>query len=310
MTMKLYTFLLMSIMPLFLSAQTTLEEYEYLTTDYPNQISKSEITEKSGYYFQDLMNMVDNSGKIRLFYKEMQSSVVPVATLIHVNGESKVYYICVPHEDSDRMVFDKYADDLQKLFEESELARSNYSKIMFRYPKQLQKYYDEIAALENGFSTPEKASTADIAPAKPEKPTTTAKGVPEVKEEATPPTPTVTTPKEEEKIVLKPITTTPTKENTKPHKKGKSTAKVQSVLTHREVLESPTIENETDKFGVIRIDVCVNQKGEVISVKYNSNDSDTKDETLIEMAETFAKQYLFAKSHLSRQCGYIIFKFQ
>lgn len=307
--MKLYTILLLSIIPVFLTAQTTIEEYEYLTKDYPNQISKSEITEKAGYYFQDLMNMVDNSGKIRLFYKEMQSSVVPIATLIHVNGESKVYYICVPHQDSDRMVFDKYADDLQKLFEESELARSNYSKIMFRYPKQLQKYYDEIAALENGFTTPEKTNTADLAPAKPEKPTTTAKGAVAIDEEPTPPT-VVTTPKEEEKITLKPVTTTTPKESAKPHKKGKSTAKVESVLTHREILENPMIENETDKFGVVRVDVCVNQKGEIISVKYNKNDSDTKDEVLIGMAETFAKRYLFEKSHLSRQCGYIIFKFQ
>ena len=310
MSMKLYTILLLSIIPVFLTAQTTIEEYEYLTEVYPNQISKSEITEKTGYYFQDLMNMVDNSGSIRLFYKEMQSSVVPAATLIHVNGESKVYYICVPHQDSDRMVFDKYADDLQKLFEESELARSNYSKIMFRYPKQLQKYYDEIAALENGFATTEKTNTADLAPTKPEKPITTAKGM--VEEEPTTPTVrTVATPKEEEKIVLKQVTsTTATKESAKPHKKGKSTAKVESVLTHREILENPTIENETDKFGVVRVDVCVNQKGEIISVKYNKNDSDTKDEVLIEMAETFAKRYLFEKSHLSRQCGYIIFKFQ
>jgi hypothetical protein len=81
-------------------------------------------------------------------------------------------------------------------------------------------------------------------------------------------------------------------------------------LTHRDVLESPTIGNETEKFGVIRIDICINQKGEIITVKYNKNDSDTKDEELIEMAENFAKQYLFAKSHLSRQCGYILFKFQ
>jgi hypothetical protein len=58
------------------------------------------------------------------------------------------------------------------------------------------------------------------------------------------------------------------------------------------------------------MDVCVNQKGEVISIKYNKDDSDTKDEELIKMAENFTKQYLFEKSHLSRQCGYIIFKFQ
>jgi hypothetical protein len=296
--MKRCTILLLSMIPVFLTAQTTVEEYEYLTQGYPDQISKNEITKKNGYYFQDLMNMVDNSGSVRLFYKETQSSVVPIATLIHVNGESKVYYICVPHEDSDRIVFDKYADDLQKLFEESELARSNYSKIMFRYPKQLQKYYDEIAALENGFSIPEKTNTADLAPIKPEIATTTAKGSVEEVTKTT----LVSTFKAEEKIIIK-VTTPSTAAPAKKTKKGKSTAKVESVLTHRDVLESPTIGNETEKFGVIRIDICINQKGEIITVKYNKNDSDTKDEELIEMAENFAKQYLFAKSHLSRQCA-------
>jgi hypothetical protein len=206
------------------------------------------------------------------------------------------------------MVFDKYADDLQKLFEESELARSNYSKIMFRYPKQLQKYYEEIAALENGFTSPEKTNTADLAPAKPEvESITMAKG--SVEEVAKTERTTPSTPKAEEKITIK-TTTTSAVEPTKPHKKGKSTAKIQSVLTHRNILETPIIENETDKFGVVRMDVCVNQKGEVISIKYNKEDSDTKDEELIKMAENFTKQYLFEKSHLSRQCGYIIFKFQ
>ena len=305
MSMKFYTILLLSIIPVFLTAQTTIEEYKYLTEGYPTQISKSEITEKTGYYFQDLMKMVDNSGKIRLFYKETQSSVVSAATLIHVNGESKVYYICVPHEDSERTVFDKYADDLQKLFEESELARSNYSKIMFRYPKQLQKYYDEIAALENGFTTTEKTNAADLAPAKPEIAETMTKGG---IEQATKTTPVLTV-EPKEKITIK-TSTNPAIAPAKPRKKGKSTANIQSALTHRNVLENPPIENETDKFGVIRMDICVNQKGEVISVKYNKNDSDTKDEELIEVANNFAKRYLFEKSHLSRQCGFIIFKFQ
>jgi len=55
MSMKFYTILLLSIIPVFLTAQTTIEEYKYLTEGYPTQISKSEITEKTGYYFQDLM---------------------------------------------------------------------------------------------------------------------------------------------------------------------------------------------------------------------------------------------------------------
>ncbi|NJN78354.1 MAG: hypothetical protein HC803_08535 [Saprospiraceae bacterium] len=304
--MKIYTILLLSSIPFFLTAQTTMEEYDYLTSDYPNQIRKSEIAEKSGYYFQDLMNMVDNSGKIRLFYKENQMSVVPTATLIHVNGDAKVYYICVPHEDSDRMVFDKYADDLQALFEDNELARVNYSKIMLRYPKQLQKYYDEISVLENGR---EVTSTADMTPVKvenePQKPTVTTNPERNIKEEKEEATSTKVKP-EPEKIIIKPTTS----EEVKPRKKGKSSAQVYSVLTRRDIIENPTIVNETEKFGVIRMDICVDQKGEIISVKYNKDDSDTKDEELLQIAENLTKQYLFEKSHLSRQCGYIIFKFQ
>ncbi|MFT5832671.1 MAG: hypothetical protein ACI97N_000284 [Cognaticolwellia sp.] len=308
--MKIYTILLMSIIPVFLTAQTTMEEYNYLTEDYPNQISKSEIPKKSGYYFQDLMNMVDNSGKIRLLYKENQASVIPTATLIHVSGESKMYYISVPHEDSDRIVFDQYADDLQELFKESELARNNYSRIMFRYPKQLQKYYDEIMALEGEFLTPEKVSTGSLAPSKPKKPqpkmalpATQKGGAIEENEEVK----TATKLKSKEKIIIK---STVTQTRTAARKKGESRAKVHSVLTHRKILGKPAIINETNKFGVIRIDICVNQKGEIVSVRYNKKSSDTKNEELVEIAKTLAKQYLFSKSHLSRQCGHIIFKFQ
>ncbi len=319
--MKLYTIILLSIIPMFLTAQTTVEEYEYLTVTYPIQMTKSEIPEKTGYYFQDLMNMVDNSGKVRLLYKEAQTSVVPIATVIHVNGGDKTFYICVPHEDSENFVFDKYADDLQRLFEESEVARNNYSKIMFRYPKQLQKYYDEISALENGTTASNKPPLsnglkADLTPPPAEvTPELTNKPKPivvetpkENTETAKSPSTAEATPKVQIKLIDKP--STPTKSEQPVVKKGKSSAKVYSVLTQRTVLKQPEVINETDKYGVVRIDVCVNAKGEIITATYNSNDSDTKDKELVEIAEGLAKQYVFEKSHLSRQCGYVIFKFQ
>lgn len=317
--MKLYTIILLSITPFFLTAQTTVEEYEYLTTEYSGQISKNQIAEKSGYYFQDLMDMTDNSGKIRLFYRESQASVVPIATLIHVSGKEKTFYICVPHEESNSIVFDKYANDLQKLFEADEVARSNYSKIMFRFPKQLQKYYDEISALENGYTTESttsdnKVKSADIVPSTPEskpeetaKPTLTTIKKPEPKKE----------PKKEE--MQKPILdeTVTIKETPKKSTNASlganstnATAKVRSVLTHRQLEYKPEIINNTDKYGVIRMDICVNSKGQVISVKYNSSDSDTKDEDLVKTSEQLAKKYKFEKSHLTRECGHIIFKYQ
>ena len=91
---------------------------------------------------------------------------------------------------------------------------------------------------------------------------------------------------------------------------GTSTAKVRSALAYRQLTYRPEIVNETDKYGVVRIDVCVNNKGEVISTKYNKSDSDTKDNQLIAISEKLAKKYTFEKSHLTRQCGHVIFKYQ
>lgn len=312
--MKLYTIILLSIIPFFLTAQTTVEEYEYLTEEYSMQIAKSEVPEKAGYYFQDLMTMVDNSGKVRLLYKESQASVVPIATLIHINGKDKVFYICVPHDESSNIVFDKYANDLQTLFESDEMARGNYSKIMFRYPKQLQKYYDEISALENGYTTstepitavPEKAKSADLVPETPEsKPSATLTNVekPKVKKPK----------KEQAKAPLKEtivIKEAPEKGTSNSATTGTATSKVRSALSHRKLNYKPELINETDKYGVIRVDVCVNAKGQVVSVQYNKSDSDTKDEDLVKISEQLAKKYVFEKSHLTRQCGHIIFKYQ
>ncbi|MFK7950327.1 MAG: hypothetical protein AB8G11_22250 [Saprospiraceae bacterium] len=318
--MKLYIITLLTVIPFFLLAQTTAEEYDYLIVEYPNQVEQSKIPEKDGYYFQDLMNMVDNSGKVRLLYKDNQVSVVPTATLIHVKGNKKVHYICVPHDDSDRAVFDRYADDLQQLFESDEVARNNYSKIMFRYPKQIQKYYDEISALENGLSTPitstvtNKEPEVTTPPTKPEaKPELTNIEKPK-KEESTRSADIAKEPKIEEQPKLKVVLT----ETKKPKSSasnpsasnGISTAKVRSTLAYRQLTYRPDILNETDKYGVVRVDICVNNKGQVISSKFNKTDSDTKNSELIVISERLAKKYTFEKSYLSRQCGHIIFKYQ
>jgi hypothetical protein len=291
---------------MLLTAQTTLDEYEYLSTVYPRQIAESRTAAKEGYYFQDLMNMIDQSGKVTLFYKENQASVTPTATLISVQGEEQVYYICLPHEDSDRSVFDRYASDLQQLFEKSELGRTNYSKIMFRYPKQIQKYYDEIAALENGTRPLKLAdvtenNTASTPPSRnfaPE-PTTTKGSASKVS--------TVTA--EKETVTLRAVEKESDAEVLR-RKKGKSSATVQSVLVKRPTENKPEVINETEFVGTVRVDICVNAKGEIISSEHNKTGTDTRNQELIETAEKLAKQYKFSPSHLSRQCGYVIFDFK
>lgn len=314
--MKRQLLLLLCALPFCLAAQTSLEEYTYSSKNYSEQLSRGESASKDGYYFQDLMNMIDNSGKVRLLYKNEQSSVVPIATIIHVTGENKTHYICVPHEDSDNKVFDLYADDLQQLFEQGELVRTNYSKIMLRYPKQIQKYYDEILALETGESATKSADlTAKSPQSRPESISSPGRGF---KAEKTQPTRKETTKRrtvpapEEETVVLRKVEkgnpNAPAPKQTK--KRGKSSAQVQSVLSRRTIENTPEIINEWDATGKVRMDICVNAKGDIISVKHNQSGSTTRNKDLIESAEKLAKQYKFEKSHLSRQCGNVVFTFK
>ena len=304
-------------MPFSLAAQTSIDEYNYLSKTYSEQLSNGEKAKKDGYYFQDLMNMIDNSGKVKLLYKNEQSSVVPIATIIHIIGENTTHYVCVPHEDSKSEVFDLYADDLQQLFEKGELIRNNYSKIMLRYPKQIQKYYDEILALEMG-ETESKAAdlttnNADKIPqSRPESVSSPARGVSTTKEESTTKRRRNVPTSDKEAIVLRKVEkgnpNAPAQKKVK--KRGKSSAKVQSVLSRRTVMNAPSVINEWDATGNVRMDICVNAKGEIISAKHNKSGSTTRNPELIKFATKLAKQYKFTKSHLSRQCGNVVFTFK
>ncbi len=317
-TMKQQLLLLLFALPFCLTAQTSVEEYNYLSKTYSEQLSRGESATKAGYYFQDLMNMIDNSGKIKLLYKNEQTSVVPLAIVVHVTGETKTHYICVPHEDSESEVFDLYADDLQQLFEQGELVRKNYSKIMLRYPKQIQKYYDEILALETGVTTTKNADSGNVitsnnsriesesisSPARSVK--TEIEETPSRSERRNNPEPI------EDKIVLRKVEkgnpNTPAPKTTR--KRGKSSAKIQSVLTRRKIENAPQVYNTSEATGNVRMDICVNAKGDIITVKHNKSGSTTRNPELIKAAQKLAKQYKFSKSHLSRQCGNVVFTFK
>ena len=72
----------------------------------------------------------------------------------------------------------------------------------------------------------------------------------------------------------------------------------------------PEVLNSFNEVGKVRIEVCVDAQGKVIRTKYNRKESGTRDLDLVEQAIKLAKRYRFAKSHLSRQCGYVIFNFK
>ena len=81
-------------------------------------------------------------------------------------------------------------------------------------------------------------------------------------------------------------------------------------LKTREVVGQPPINNLTNTMGNVKVQVCINAQGRVISANFVRKGSDTRDEDLVNQAVKLAKQHRFAKSHRSRQCGSMVFSFK
>lgn len=305
--MRLIFLYLMFLVSFGLFGQTTLEEYDYLTRDYARAIAMSDNPQKEGYYFENLLNMVDKSGKIMLLYKETQESLTPTATQVHVYDGPKTFYLCLPHDDSPKVVFDKHADDLQRMFEVSSTARINYAKVMKRYPIQLKKYFEEVRALEEKFLAQAELETPTREVANVEMPANTEVIEPRMNAEKTGRKPLV-----EIEPTKAPVITnkSPKKINTKPSSKKRSKSLLNARLKSRKVVEKPFIGNEVDAAGTVKVQICINAQGRVISAAFDKKGSNSRDEDLIAQGMLLAKQYRFTKSHRSRQCGSVLFSFR
>lgn len=322
--------LIICCLPAFLLAQTSIEEYNFLATDYAKQKYRGFDPELEGYYIQELFEMVDKTGKVVLLYKDEQMSYVPVASQIQVKDGKKTYYLCIPHEDSGLQVMDKSVDDEQVLLEVSETVRKRYSKIRALYPKQLERYYKQLEIIESnannssgsvkepksldrslGFKSTHLA-TKGAATRRNDLPANVS-SKPENRISATPKHRFSSEPNhnrfsEPENISLNEL------QRPLPNRKRgvgqHSDYKINPRLKKRKLLEMPEVLNQYNEVGMVRIEVCINAQGKVISTKYNRKASETRDVDLIEQATKFAKRYRFAKSHLSRQCGHIVFDFK
>jgi len=287
--MKRFALLLTTIFCISsLFAQTSQQEYSFLTNEYASIMAKGLVPEMDGYYLEDLLELADKSGKVKLLYKNDQVSIEPVATQIHIYDGDRTFYICVPSEKSETDVYNQYTDDIQAVFKLSDHAQSVFSLIMAQYPIELQRYYDEIKALEKAYAmqvVPEEKGS-----------NVTYNG--------------------DTKVVTKDVqSSVVVKEYTKSDDgqlvaTGKLSQSVGGGLKKRTIVQRPELINTTGKSGTIRLNICVDNNGKLVRSTLQTDRSSSKDADLVANAETLIKQYKFNSSASSRQCGYVIFEFK
>jgi hypothetical protein len=89
-----------------------------------------------------------------------------------------------------------------------------------------------------------------------------------------------------------------------------STKKIEGGLRSRGVLFEPNIEDQSQRTGVVVMEVCVNRQGRVVEAKWTQRGSTTTDNQLISIAKDAALQYRFEPSDLEKQCGSISIQFE
>ncbi len=80
-------------------------------------------------------------------------------------------------------------------------------------------------------------------------------------------------------------------------------------LSNRKVVYEPKIRDNSQKYGAVAVEVCVDKSGKVIKAKYTQKGSTTTDRHLIKVAEDGVRKYRFNKSELDEQCGTITIRF-
>ena len=269
-------------------AQTSQSEYSFLTNEYASIMAKGLVPEMDDYYLEDLLELSDKSGKVKLLYKNDQVSIEPVATQIHIYDGDRTFYICVPSDKSDKNVYNQYTDDIQAVFKLSDHAQSVFSLIMAQYPIELQRYYNEIKALEKAYAMEIVAEEKGA--------NVTYNGDTKV-----------VTKDIKSDVVVKEYTKA---EDGKLVATGKLAQSIGGGLKNRKIVQRPEIVNTTGKSGTIRLNVCVDNNGKLVRSTLQTDRSSSKDADLVATAETLIKQYKFSRSASSRQCGYVIFEFK
>ncbi|AEE53763.1 hypothetical protein [Haliscomenobacter hydrossis] len=107
-------------------SQTTVEEYNYVTKGYKIQV-ESGLDMKKGYRLVDLCESSAEGGSALLnrkatmtfkgLYKELDKSPCAVMVIYHETGFLDKMYLCIPHWNSKKEIWDLYAGQLEGMSE-------------------------------------------------------------------------------------------------------------------------------------------------------------------------------------------------
>jgi len=102
----------------------------------------------------------------------------------------------------------------------------------------------------------------------------------------------------------------PSSENLDTRQSGKGEAGEGIDLAGRSVVNRPSVDENSNEAGTVRVKICVNNQGKVVSAKSTLSGSTITNTDIIELAESKAKEFEFDKNNARReQCGSILFTF-
>lgn len=102
----------------------------------------------------------------------------------------------------------------------------------------------------------------------------------------------------------------PNSENLDTRQSGKGQAGEGIDLAGRSVVNRPTVDENSNEAGTVRVKICVDNEGRVTSAKSTAQGSTITNTDIIELAESKAKEFQFSKNTARReQCGSILFTF-
>lgn len=81
-------------------------------------------------------------------------------------------------------------------------------------------------------------------------------------------------------------------------------------LGGRGIISAPSVEENSQKQGVVVVNVCVGANGSVVSAEFTQRGSTTTDRQLVQAALRNARSWRFSRGEIDKQCGTISYNFK
>ncbi len=86
--------------------------------------------------------------------------------------------------------------------------------------------------------------------------------------------------------------------------------KIGGGLGNRGILFEPTLQDKSQKQGIVVVRICVDPSGSVTEARFQQKGSKTTDQYLVDLAIKHAKKYKFSPGELEKQCGTVTLDFK